>query len=340
MPVVYSTDVIRGITQLASLDVSVINYSGGSGNTLDYTSYDQEVDNVLKSSGVTFVVAAGNTGNNNPEDDPDDPQYPCVTSPGKAYNAITVGNLRTKSGTYTSLSPTYSMSSSSSYDELSHLTNKPDISAPGSYIAYVSSGTTVSSSSGTSCAAPLITGIVAQLHQATVLAKTNPTRTKSTLLLGASNSTISTTNNSTSGNSWLRDRSGAGLANATEMMDAALQYTYNTYSINLKTVSDGTEYLSSTKHLNVGDKIRIVMSFDKPEDGAISSAGYVNDIDLRLLNSSGTPVAYSASSYNNVEIIEFTATTEDDYKICVRVFDHIVATSATYLKVATAWKIE
>ena len=58
---------------MANLGVSVINYSGGSGNTLDYASYDQEIDNILKSSGVSFVVSAGNTGNNDPEDDPENP---------------------------------------------------------------------------------------------------------------------------------------------------------------------------------------------------------------------------------------------------------------------------
>lgn len=340
MPVVYSTDVMRGISQLANLGVSVINYSGGSGNTLDYASYDQEIDNILKSSGVSFVVSAGNTGNNDPEDDPENPQYPCITSPGKAYNAITVGNLRTKSGAYTSLSPIYSMSSSSSYDELSHIANKPDISAPGSSIAYVSSGTTITSMSGTSCAAPLITGIVAQLHQARVLAKTNPTRTKATLLLGASNADISTTNNTVQGNYWFRDRSGAGLANAPKTIDAALDYTYNTYSINLNTVEDGKEYISSSKYLDVGDTIRVVMAFDKAEDGSIPSNGYVTDIDLRILDANGNIKASSISSYNNVEIIEYTATIAGDYKICVRVHDHIEATSAVYLKVATAWYIE
>ena len=195
MPVVYGSDVINGISQLAELGVTVINYSGGSGNTLDYPSYDREVDNIIKSTGISFVVSAGNEGNNDPADDPDDPQYPCITSPGKAYNAITVGNLRTKSGTYASVTTTYSMSSSSSYAENSNIANKPDVVAPGSYIAYVSSGTTVSSSSGTSCAAPLITGVVAQLHQYRNSIKVNPTLTKAMLLIGASNDKISTTNN-------------------------------------------------------------------------------------------------------------------------------------------------
>lgn len=36
MPVVYGSDVMNGISQLADLGVTVINYSGGSGNSLEY----------------------------------------------------------------------------------------------------------------------------------------------------------------------------------------------------------------------------------------------------------------------------------------------------------------
>ena len=108
----------------------------------------------------------------------------------------------------------------------------------------------------------------------------------------------------------------------------------------MNTVEDGKEYISSSKYLDVGDTIRVVMAFDKAEDGSIPSNGYVTDIDLRILDANGNIKASSISSYNNVEIIEYTATIAGDYKICVRVHDHIEATSAVYLKVATAWYIE
>lgn len=340
MPVVYGSDVINGISQLAELGVTVINYSGGSGNTLDYPSYDREVDNIIKSTGISFIVSAGNEGNNDPADDPDDPQYPCITSPGKAYNAITVGNLRTKSGTYASVTTTYSMSSSSSYAENSNIANKPDVVAPGSYIAYVSSGTTVSSSSGTSCAAPLITGVVAQLHQYRNSIKVNPTLTKAMLLIGASNDKISTTNNETVDNAYFRDRSGAGLVSATKSQIVARQYSESSYSINLNTITSSPVYTKNIS-LDAGETIRIVLTFDKPEDGYIASDGYENDVDIWLCSTeTDETVAYSASWSNNVEIIEYTAIEDGDFYIEVDVYGYIAASSTTYLKVSMVWNIE
>lgn len=340
MPVVYGSDVMNGISQLAALGVTVINYSGGSGNTLEYATYDREVDNVLKSTGITFVVAAGNAGNNDPTDDPDDPQYPCISSPGKAYNAITVGNLRTKSGTYTTLSPNYSINSSSSYDEASYMTAKPEVSAPGTSIAYVSTGTMINSATGTSCSAPLVTGMIAQLHQYRYTLRSNSTRTKAMVVIGASNSQISTVNNSIVGNTWIRDRSGAGLVSARRSMDIAQTYNDKTYSINLNTITGQPTYQTNVT-LKSGQTIRIVMTFDKSEDGAISTAGYVNDVDLRLYESgSNTPVKSSISSFNNVEIIEYTASSDGNFNIEVKLFDFIPASSTTYLKIALVWAIE
>lgn len=339
MPIVYGSDVMNGISQLAALGVTVINYSGGSGNTLEYASYDREVDNILKSTGVTFVVSAGNTGNNDPTENEDDPQYPCITSPAKAYNAITVGNLRTKSGTYTKLSPTYSMSSSSSYDEATGMTAKPDVSAPGSSIAYVSSGTTVTSMSGTSCAAPLVTGLVAQLHQYRYTLRSNQTRTKAMVIIGASNDNISTTNNATAGSTQIRDRSGAGLVSATASMDIAKQYTEAVYSINLYTISSNPTY-QKTISLEEGQTIRVVLVFDKCEDGTIPSVGYVNDVDVRLYTESGSLKKSSVSNYNNVEIFEYTATEAGSFYIQVKLHDYIAATENTYLKIALVWDIE
>lgn len=69
------------------------------------------------------------------------------------------------------------MHASSSYNHESYLPNKPDIVAPGTRIRVVQSTTGTSNfyysngaeSTGTSFAAPIVTGIVAQMQQAGVL---------------------------------------------------------------------------------------------------------------------------------------------------------------------------
>lgn len=160
------------------------------------------------------------------------------------------------------------------------------------------------------------------------------------VVIGASNSQISTVNNSIVGNTWIRDRSGAGLVSARRSMDIAQTYNDKTYSINLNTITGQPTYQTNVT-LKSGQTIRIVMTFDKSEDGAISTAGYVNDVDLRLYESgSNTPVKSSISSFNNVEIIEYTASSDGNFNIEVKLFDFIPASSTTYLKIALVWAIE
>ncbi|MCB6414839.1 S8 family serine peptidase [Faecalimonas umbilicata] len=299
MPVEYPSDCIRGFQQLVDKGVLVINYSGGSSVSEElYSSYDKEIDRLIAETGTVFVNSAGNTGGN-------------ITSPGKGLNVITVGNAATKTSSTTSAISPYTMASSSAYVEASYLPNKPDIAAPGTMISYVKSAGVLSTASGTSFAAPIVTGVVAQMMQAKSSLKTNPTAVKAALLLGSDKSKIST-NNNVSVEGYLKDKSGAGFVDAIN----AVTNAFGAKKIALTTTTDVN---TDRYYFTAGQKIRAAMVFNKKNDSSISSLQNLDDFDIQLRPVSGDSIlTLSDSSRNNVEIIECTIRTSGYYVFCVK----------------------
>jgi len=287
-----TTDVYTGFQALVNKGVNVINYSGGS-TTTGYHAADKEIDRLISTTNVTFVKSAGNSSGE-------------ITSPGKALNAITVGNAQTKTSSTAAASAPYALSATSSYTEASYLPNKPDISAPGSYITTAASTSSTTTGSGTSYAAPIVTGILAQSMQRISSLKTNPYSAKAYLLLCADSSKMSTSGNAIAGNSYLREKSGAGLVAAKNIL---LGSTSRTATFTATGTSN-----SGTYSYTAGQKLRVVLVFGKKNTLSITSSSNMDDVDLKLINSAtGSTVASSVSTRNNVEIIEYTIPSNGTY---------------------------
>lgn len=289
--------VYTGIRELASRGVDIINRSGGQ--SLDgYSDYDKEVDRLIDSLDITFVVSTGNDVQN-------------IKSPGKALNAITVGNAVTKNQSINSVRPPYSMADNSAYGELDYLPNKPDLAAPGTEIVVPVSDNQVSIGSGSSASAPLVTGVLAQMCQVSPSLRYSRERAKALLLLSAERDKISTTNNNTADNPFLRDKSGARLVNAKKAIQAVQTSTWEGGPI-----FSGRPYSGSSHYFRAGQKVRAVMVFGKNKENnqLITSSSTMDDIDVYLKSDkTGNTVASSVSSRNNVEIIEYTFTTSGYY---------------------------
>ena len=159
------TDFYASVEWLLGKNVHVINMSGGfTDNTGVYDECDFWVDHIANNHSVHIVVAAGNES--------EDHIVGGVIHPGLAYNVITVGNLDDGN---TIQWDDDEIDITSSYAEWPDGTdpylapNKPDIVAPGGLIftdsfpdGQFEPGSYVS---GTSFAAPHVTGVVAQLIQ-------------------------------------------------------------------------------------------------------------------------------------------------------------------------------
>lgn len=324
---IYSVeDVLTAMTVLVNdYNVNIINFSAQAGGEIYYSSFDKAVDNIIKNNKLTFVVAAGNTGTN-------------VTSPGKAYNAITVGNLKTKESNNSALYAPYHLWSKSGWQEADYLTNKPDVIAPGTYLYLPSSAhSVVSIGSGTSYSSPIVAGIAAKIMQSNSIAKFNINSLKSYLLCGADNDFITGINSSYGA---LMDESGAGLANAVKTFEVAQSgnETYGSWTYNA--VAPTPYYDKEEIELYQGERIRIALSFRKPEDIAINSA-YGNNIDIRLVEESLEFCEVSESTTNNVEIIDVVAPEDGTYTLQMRLTDSLLESGTNpELRYWVSWRIE
>ena len=293
--------------------VSVINCSLGNidGNGTYTTAFDLEIDNVILQSGVTFVACAGqrqgthNEGYN-------------VESPGLAYNAITVGAISTKSSINTlRTTGTFNLWGNSAYNESTYMTNKPDIVAPGTYIAYMITQNNPENATGTSVSAPIVTGIIAQMFEANETLMDSPTSTKAVLLAGADPTKVTISGNGVAytDSTLIREKSGVGMVNAENAVKIAENGTYNSIGLFLDSTSVvGDHTIKTNISLNAGDTIRIVLTYNKPNhNDDISTEGYQNNSGLKLYY--GSECIYSNFEYSNVEVIEHTAETSGTYTI-------------------------
>jgi len=133
----------QGIENIISYGVAAINislsFSRSSGNY--YTDFEKWIDHISNQHKVTVVTSAGNSGISS-----------VVSSPGLAYNTITVGSMDPNSTT--------NKSDDFFRDDYTSTDNggpagcaKPDVLAPGQ----------LTLGGGTSYAAPMVTGIIAQM---------------------------------------------------------------------------------------------------------------------------------------------------------------------------------
>ena len=148
----WASDIIAGIDYCLDYDgnpetddaVDIINMSLGASVT--YALFDSAVNNAAK-AGVLSVVAAGNEGESG---------YGTVGSPGTSESALTVGACDSvnKIAAFSSRGP-----------EPVYSFIKPDVVAPGVKILSTILNNETASWSGTSMAAPHVTGIAALLKQ-------------------------------------------------------------------------------------------------------------------------------------------------------------------------------
>lgn len=318
----YASHLFTALTQFADLNVDIINFSGGFSTGSIYHSIDRELDLFIYNTKILFVKSAGNSGGN-------------ITSPGKAYNVITVGNTATKLKPEVVASLPYYMFTSSNYVE-PYLTNKPEISAPGrfigTFIGTASSGRVIYST-GTSFSAPHITGILAQLVQKyknTTNINNYLTYFKARLLLGAEYNSVNDNTHRVNDSLVFFDKQGSGFVNA---MRSARYINGNNIYVQLNSMNQ--YYFLPIFTPPVEYSIKAVLVFEKPDNIQVNS-NYGNNFNLYLQNPTGSVIYKSSTSTaNNFEILEFTIPANTEVILKIQRMSYLL--SSSYISISYYW---
>lgn len=327
-------------------NVDIINISYGISYYWGDTNYENElysyydnyckwIDFIINVYGVHVTKSAGNNG------DIYGNEY--VTSPGLAYNAITVGNYYDSNSLLSSHAPSTLAGQELSSDFAMYYTSsflgfiteqttpgdnteriqiyKPDIVAMGQDYEYGD----LEDMDGTSFAAPQVAGMIAQLCDIYPYLLDNPLLVKAMLMSGASYlANIAASGDVKDYASGLYLKQGAGMANV------RCAYT-NYYAGRIKEFSKnftaGSSYSFTINVPSSYSYIKMAMCWNKT--GVETIPHNVTErphANLRLsvykgTNTSVLPVATSDTMYTNSELLQFAVTQGGTYTVVVTRMD-------------------
>lgn len=285
-----------------NVDIINISMSLGGGSRNQYGNTARYIDHVAYIHYVSVVIAAGNDELNGGSTG--------ISEGNMGYNSLTVGSINDKS--------TLTLSDDeveffSRYYNGDTLCSKPDIGAPGR--------------DGTSEASPRAAGILALLCEAQPNLLILPEVQKSIVTATTNkDSHLRYVPSQRAVNATLANSSymqiGAGLIDAYAAVECAVNGDYYNAMLNPTVLSKSSSLPVSA----AGKKVRVSLAFlqpitlTNPSDHTQSeaTAGDFIDLDLELYAPDGvTQIAVSNTTFNNVEIVEFTAPAAGTYTIRV-----------------------
>jgi subtilisin family serine protease len=288
-------------TRAADWGARTINLSWGSDTNLTIGAGDRFFDEMVHNRWRTIVKSAGNRNCSiagTPDAD--------VTSPGLAYNVVTVGGLDDQGTAQWSDDTMYACSSFGDPTSRNGDREKPELVAPAANIEMVDPGpANLFVDSGTSFAAPHVTGVTALLIQQNSRLTVWPEILRAVLMASATHNIEGSTS--------LSDQDGAGGLAA----NRASGIGGNPPSWN------GVGFACSTPHtLDLTTRAmgrrthhRIAISWTTDPAFADYSQRPSADIDLQVADSLGRVVASSSSWDNTTEIVEFDSWSAGTYTV-------------------------
>ena len=318
------------VEELVERGVNIINSScghrlidneGGSTQSDMYTSYSMWIDYIVKNSGIHFVSAAGNLF----AEEGSIPELAYYVSiQAHAYNGIAVGNVVDNNTIIGSHAPStlsqqilnsnFTISPTNSYLTTRSRYYKPDLMAWGGNIAYGIFG----AMSGTSFAAPQVTGIIAQLCSKYSSLMNDPLKVKSmlaaTAIYRASDTATSDTKDP---GSELFLKQGAGIVNAR----AAYNCYYAGKNHSCQIAGNTTTYTFTINVPSSYSYLRMAMTWFKNAQQESFSNGdnYYTEMplvnyDLHIYYGSQC-VAASENMGTNLEVLQFPVTQGGTYTV-------------------------
>jgi hypothetical protein len=264
------------------------------------TSMSRFHDHIIRDWYMTVVDAAGNYG---------DPQcYPdyYVKAPANAYNVIAVGAFDDRN-TITWSDPDVMWPNSDYLNPSSGHNDrqKPEIVAPGVNIITTDVNTDYFREvSGTSFAAPHVTGAAALLINRAPALVAWPEAVKAILMASATHNL--------EGASRLSEYDGAGGLNV-DLADS-IASSGNSYVVG-KVQSGAPRSFNNYFYATAGQKVRAVIVWDADPNYPSYDIQPGMDLDLNVYTPSGQWYGFSSSWDNTFEIVEFTAPETGQYRL-------------------------
>ena len=222
-----------------------------------------------------------------------------VTSPGKGYNVLTVGNYR-DNGSVSWSDDT--MNSTSQYNETGRY--KPEMAASGTNITGLSTsspwyGTT---GTGTSFASPMVAAAAADMIEADSVLSIYPEATTAVLM--------ATALHNIEGDETLSRADGVGSLDAAAALASVERGHFSsTY------ISSSTSFpLTFTQFAYKGERVRYVIRWLSNPNSSYTDDPLPADLDLEAYRSDGTTfIDGSYSGSNSFEIVDFIAPESETY---------------------------
>lgn len=296
-----------GIDWLIGQGVNVINMSAGADFGGAYDARSRWVDHIAVNDDVHFVGAAGNSG-------PDG----YVVSPSMAYNAITVGGFDDRNSEYHDAHIWPNPAFPSFEETGSTRPEKPNLVAPAKNIWAISGF-----ESGTSWAAPQVTGTIAQICSYDTALKTKQSAMGAIFAASSARKVQDVTGYGTTGgdfatvyriegNAQISEREGAGKLDSRWARGIAYFDHYWSY-----TIATGSFPYSKTVYINssTNSYIRVAIFWLRRINESYNEISQFTNLNLTVLNPSGVSVGSSTTTYGNFEIVQFHPTVSGTYTI-------------------------
>jgi hypothetical protein len=286
------TDTVNALTwatnPASTTPATIINHSESYETSTAVEYLDRVYDYWVRQRKFTAVIAAGNTSGN-------------VTTPGKAYNVVTVGNVDDKGNVADKGGSSWAddeMRASSAFINPTTGLEKPEVVAPGTNI-----NTVAGQNSGTSFAAPQVAGLAALLMQRHATLKTWPSVVKAIIVTSAVHNI--------EGSKRLSNYDGAGSIDAA-LADQIAQTQGGASACNAPCWWNiSTSSATPTVGGNLERYFRATQG-----DSAYANDSLLTNYDLYVIAPNGETKSNTVA-LSNFEIVDFTAPATGQYTISI-----------------------
>lgn len=309
-------DVVTALQWAFDQGARIVNISEGyeADNTVNWL--DRAFDYWARNRFRAIVKSAGNTGGS-------------LTTPGKAWNVITVGATDDNNNADWSDDQMWPDSAYVNPVSPHNDREKPEVVAVGANVTALGVNNVPQTRSGTSHAAPQVAGLVALLVHRNSALSYWPEAVKAIIMASATHNITGPTI-IVRGQGDLRDGAGAinaALADAVAQLQAQASTTCQVpcwwgHYIDNSNFPVGTDW-ERTFHADRGNLVRIAIAWWSNADTPGNNYSFDRldtDLDLRIKdpNNQYIPNVSSLSWDNNYEMVEFVAPQTGDYRIVVR----------------------